>query len=807
MNKRRIIFFSILVSILTQVIAQDLSKLSPQQISELKKLSGSYTKENLSGIDNVTKERKYENDSIWSDDEKELRKFDKTDKKNRVFGTEIFNNSKLNFEPNINIATPQNYLLGTYDELLVDIAGLYDVNYKLKVNPEGKIRIPNVGLINVGGLTVETATRNIKNELSRIYTGIGSGETRVSVSLGNIRSIRVSIIGEAKYPGTYTLPSLATVFNAIYACGGPGEIGSMRDIKVFRGGKILAKIDFYDFLVSGNYKNNINLQDNDVIKIEPNNMRIKVGGSVNREGIYETVAGESLKEMIQFAGGFAENANKSMVTIIRFADNGKTVLDIPGQLISTCLMKAGDSIYVSQMVDKFDNLIVLEGAVRRPGSYAVESSGMTISKLIDKAGGLLDEAFINMALLTRQRKNQTPEIISFNLGKVLKNETEDIALMPNDSIKINFVSDMTEDFKVEIAGEVLEPGEFPLSKDMSVRDLIFMAKGFTENAATDQIQLIRIIKDPLKMEKGNRKSVSYNFKLDKNLNIESGSAEVKLENGDLVIVRSIEGIEPIRIVQVQGEVKNPGYYNIENKNIKVSDLIEMSGGFTKFAFVGGAYLIRNEKNNAQQNSMNKILSRNLRKILFNASSNNLDEAMINKMKANNIDDINAVDTISKFSNFAEIREMLNSEGIVSLNLDEIIRNPGIYKDINIEDGDILYIPRSSQTVKVLGEVMYQSYVVYNNNLGLKDYITASGGFSNKALRKNTFIMYPNGQVVGTKSFLGINVYPRVLSGSIIIVPKKNIDISGKLNVAEIVTMTSSLTSTLALVYSIIKPAN
>lgn len=804
MNKR-IILFTLLISILTNILAQDLSKLTPQQISDLKKLTGSLNKENLTGNDNVTKERKYENDTVSTEDQLKLKKYLELDKKSRVFGTDIFYNSKLSFEPNINIPTPPNYVLGTYDEVLVDISGLYDVNYKLKVNPEGKIRIPNVGLINVGGITVEAASRNIKNELSRIYTGIGTGETRVNVSLGNIRSIRVSIIGEAKYPGTYTLPSLATAFNAIYACGGPGEIGSMRDIKIFRSGKLLTKIDLYEFLVSGNYKNNINLQDNDVIKIEPNNMKVKVGGSVVREGVYETVNGESLKEMISFAGGFAEDANKSMVTIIRYADKGKTVLDIPEQLLSTCLLKAGDSISVSKLVDKYDNLIVLEGAVRRPGSYAIDSNGISITKLIEKSGGLLDDAFINMAMLTRQRKNQMPEIISFNLGKILKNETDDIILQANDSVKINFIEEMTEEFTVNIEGEVLEPGDYPLTKDMSVRDLIYLAKGFTEKAATDQIQLIRIIKDPSKMENGTRKSVSYNFKLDKNLNVESGSANVKLENGDLIIVRSIEGIEPIRIVSIQGEVKNPGYYNIENKNIRVSDLVEMSGGFTKFAFVGGAYLIRNEKNDAQENSMYKILSRNLRKILLNSSGNNLDMALINKMKANNIDDINAVDTISKFSNFVEIKEMMNSEGIVSLNLDEIIRNPGIYKDINIEDGDVLYVPRSSQTVKVLGEVMYQSYVVYNNTLGLKDYITASGGFSNRALRKNTFIMYPNGQVIGTKSFLGINVYPRVLAGSIIIVPKKNIDISNKLNVAEIVTMTSSLTSTLALIYSIIKP--
>lgn len=799
---RKIILCTLILLLPYAMMAQDLSKISPEQLAQLKKLaggSGLKLPKATAADDEITTEREFENDTtefvdVEETDEDEL----------KVFGTEIFNRTKFSFEPNINIPTPQNYILGTYDELLVDISGLYDVNYKPRVNPEGRIRIPNVGLINVGGLTIEQAARNIRNELSRFYTGISTGETKVSVSLGNIRSIRVSIIGEANYPGTYTLPSLATVFNALYACGGPGKIGSMRDIRVYRAGKLQAKIDLYDFLVKGNFKNNINLQDNDVIKIEPNNMKLKVTGSVNRIGIYETIPGESLGDMIDYAGGFAEDANKSIVTILRFSDKGKTVLDIPGDMLSTCLLKAGDSIYVAALAKKFDNIVTLEGAVIRPGSYAVTTSGMTVKSLIEKAGGLTEDAFINMAIITRQRKNQKAEIISFNPGRIMRDEAENIALQANDSVKINFVYDMKEKFTVNIAGEVIEPGEFDLMKDMTVRDLIFMARGFTEKAATENVQLIRIIKDPEKMDGGNRKSISYYFKMDKQLNIDSGSGDVRLENGDLVIVRALEGIEPIRIASIQGEVKNPGYYNIENKNVRVSDFLNMSGGFTQFAHVKGAYLIRDEKKNNQDNSMNKILSRNLRKILMNSSSENLDDIIMNKMKTSNIQDLSAIDTIANFSNFREIKEMLNSEGIVSLNVDEIIKNPGTYKDIYIEDGDVLYVPKKSQTVKVLGEVMYQSYVVHNASMGLQDYITSSGGFSNKALRRNTFVMYPNGQVVGTRSFLGINFYPKVLSGSTIIVPKKSIDLSGKLNVAEIVTMTSSLTSTLALIYSIIK---
>ncbi len=801
---KKLLLFSFFVTISIVTFGQNISNLSSQQISELRRLAGAgglNTSRNDLQEDEITFEREFLGDSL--DISKRMRE-DEDEKKLKVFGTEIFSNVKLNFEPNINVPTPSNYILGTNDELLVDVSGLFDVNYKLRVNPEGRIRIPNVGLVAVGGLTIEQANRLVRTELSRFYSGINTGKTKVNVSLANIRSIRISIIGEAKFPGTYTLPSLATVFNAIYACGGPGEIGSMRDIKVFRDGKMVAKVDLYDFLVNGNFKNNITLQDNDVVKIEPNSNRLKVTGSINREAIYETVPGESLFDMIGYAGGFAEDANKSLVTVIRFNEQGRTVLDIPGDLLATCLLKPGDSIFVARLAERYDNLVVLEGAVKRPGSYAVSESGLTVKTLIERAGGVLDGAFINMAMLTRQRKNQLPEIVSFNLGKIISGDIEDIFLQANDSVKVSFVLDLTEEFKVSIAGEVVEPGEFDLDRDMTVRDLVFLAKGFTEKADTEVIQLVRVIKDPSMMDGGLRKTMNFIVSMDKNLNIETNTANLKLENGDLIIVRSIEGIEPIRIVSIQGEVKNPGYYNLDNKRIRVSDLIKMSGGFTQFAHVGGAYLIRDDSKINVENSMNKILSRNLRKILMSSSADKLDDVILNKMKVGNIQDLNAIDTISGLTNYSEINEMLYSEGIVSLDLEEILKNPGTYKDINIEDGDLLYIPRRSQTVKVLGEVMYQSYVVHNRNLSLKDYINASGGFSNTALKKNTFVMYPNGRVVGTKSFLGINKYPRVMSGSVIIVPRKTVDLSGRMNTAEFVTITSSITSTFALLYSVLR---
>ena len=802
--KKYFFFFVFLVSF-PGLSAQniDVSKLTPQQIADYRKMSNSFN-QNTTGRQQQfeLEERLYTADSL--EFEREVEKVD--NKKLRVFGANIFNRTKVTFEPNINLPTPVNYQIGTNDELLIDVSGLYDVSYKVKVSPDGYVRIPNAGLIKVGGMTIEKATREVRSELSKYYSGISSGETKVNINLGNIRSIRVAIVGEAAYPGTYTLPSLATVFNALYACGGPGKIGSMRDIKVIRNEKTIAKVDFYEFLMTGNLKNNITLQDNDVIIIEPNQSKVIIDGAINRRGIYEAKPGESLQELLGYAGGFREDANRSLISVFRYNGNQRTVIDIPEKYAATSLIKSGDSIFIAKVDDLYDNRVELSGAVRRPGGYAADSS-LTVKTLIDKAGGVADNAFINMATIIRQKNNQIPEVISFNLGKILRGEIRDIRLFRNDSVKVDSVSNFMEEQFVTIEGEVIDPGKYPLKEKLTVKDLIYRAKGFTEKASTENIQLIRIIKDPKKMDGGNKTSINIGFKLDKDLNIEDGTGDISLENGDMVIVRPIEGIEPIRIASIEGEVKNPGFYNIENKNIKVSDLIKMTGGFTKYAFVGGAYLIRNENRGASQNSMNNILSRNLRKILQSSSDKDLDVAVLNKMKVNNLEELNALDTISNAANYKEIKDLLNSEGVVSLNLTEIIRDPGSYRDILVEDGDVLFIPKKSQTVKVIGEVMYPSFVVHSAGRSLREYITSSGGFSNKALRKNTFVLHPNGRVIGTRSFLGFKFYPSVVAGSIIIVPKKPIDLTNKLNAAEIITMSTSVTSMMALIYSMVRDNN
>ena len=386
----------------------------------------------------------------------------------------------------------------------------------------------------------------------------------------------------------------------------------------------------------------------------------------------------------------------------------------------------------------------------------------------------------------------------------MKGENPDLALVNGDYIMIDSLKNFMDEQYVTIQGKVKKPGKYPLNMKMNVRDLVFLAKGFTDGAETDNIQIVRIIKDPTKMEEGSKKSITFTVSLDKDLNFDDDAGTMYLENGDLVIVRSIEGIEPIRMASVEGEVKNPGFYTIEHKNIRVSDLLKKTGGFTQYASISSAYLIRDEESWVSSNPMAKIFTRNLRRILQSSKESSLDMALLSKMQINSIAELNALDTITNYASIKDIQELLYAAGVVSLDLDEVVKNPGSLKDLLVESGDVLVIPKKSQTVKVIGEVMYPSFVVYSNTNSFKDYVISSGGFSNKALKKNAFVLYPNGKVVGTRSFLGIKMYPRVVAGSMIIVPQKPMSLTNKMTPAEVITITSSVTSTMVLLYSIVR---
>jgi protein involved in polysaccharide export with SLBB domain len=798
---KKIKFVAIFLVIMGGLMAQniDLSKLSPEQVAAYKKYKGGSSATTNTTQDNVT-ERSASDDSEQNGSvSKELvgkknneNEQNKQVKPSDIFGSYLFSKQNLTFEPKLNIPTPPNYILGTYDELLIDVSGQYEANYKPKVTPEGYIRIANVSPIKVSGQTVENVTKIIKSRLSAIYPN-----SQINVSLGGIRSIRVMVVGEATRPGTYTLPSLATAYNALYACGGPDSIGTMRDIKVVRHGKVIANVDVYGFLLDGALTGNVSLQDEDIIRIDPYKERVSISGAVKREGKYEALQGETLQQLVKFSGGYNDNANKSVITTIRLKNNGKTVVDVSENQYATFKLQTGDSCYVSATSKRFDNRVDIAGSVYRPGAYALES-GMTVRQLITKANGLKDDAYLNLAFINRKQPNQIPEILGFNLGEVLKGTAEDVQLQKDDSVMIASILDYREKKSVSISGAVQAQGEFNFVENMTLRDLVVKAKGFTERANPDSIELVRIIKDPNRLIKTNEKTIVYKFALDKDLNFKKG-ADMVLENGDRVIVRSISGFEAIRMVNLEGEVLQPGDYSISNKAERISDLIKRAGGFTNYAYPAGAYLIRNEKQIGIQLKLDKIAKENAKKLFQNGSNNKLDATTLkttdfttSKALKDSIQDAKYVDKVFK------------NEGIVGINLVEIMKHPGGKEDLLLEEGDDIFVPRELQTIRVLGEVLFPTYVAFQHGTKLRTYIHSAGGFTEQAQKKKVFVLYPNGTVKSTKTFLGMKFYPRLEPGSRIIVPEKPIETKNPLTAGETVGILTSVTSAMVLIYSVVK---
>jgi len=802
MNRIKLAFLTLLM--VSSLAAQDLSKLTPQQLEAYKK----YTSGKGSTTTNAPAE--FQERTLINEDGEmpETAEADQQVKKTvaptaptetgTIFGSQLFSKENLTFEPKLNLATPTNYVLGTYDEVMVDISGLYEASYKLKVAPEGTIRIPNVGPVKVAGSTIENATRAIRNQVAKIYMGVSSGETHVNVSLGNIRSIRVSVVGEATRPGSYTLPSLATAFNALYACGGPDSIGSMRDIKVIRDNKVVANLDVYSYLFDGVLSENVGLREGDIIKVEPYVNRVTMSGAVKHPAVFETTRNESLQQLVRYAGGFADNAYKAKLTVLRLNATGKTVVDVTDKQMSSFKLMSGDSCFVSTTaINKYDNRVDLTGAVLHPGTYALEL-GLTVKQLVEKAGGLKEDAFLNMAYVNRKQLNQIPEIIGFNLGDVLKGAANDILLQKDDSVVIKSLFDYREEQVVEVMGAVNEPGKFKFVENMTLKDVIFKANGFKAMAMTDSVELVRVIRDPEQLLNTNERTIVFKFALDKELNFKKGVSDMVLQNGDRIIVRTIAGYEDVRMVKVEGEVIKPGSYNIINKAERISDVIKRTGGFTRYAYPLGAFLIRTEKATGIEQRMNELMKENTKKQLQSKKDNQLDVMML---KTAALTKIAMKDSLQKA---AQLDKIYKNEGIVGINLEEIMQHPGGKKDFLLEEDDNIYVPRELQTVRVVGEVLFPTYVGYQKGMSLGKYIDNAGGFSLQAEKKKVFVLYANGTAKSTNRFMWIRFYPKIQPGARIIVPEKPVELKTKLSPAENIAVLTSVTSVVALIYSMLK---
>ncbi len=696
--------------------------------------------------------------------------------KSKIFGADLFRNTRLTFEPNLRMATPQNYVIGPDDELLIDIYGYSEASYKLTVSPEGNINVPYVGVIPVAGMTIEQATSRIKSRLSSIYSGLRSGNTSVSIAIGNIRSIKVILTGEIAKPGTYTLPSLATSFNALYASGGPTENGSFRQINVIRGGKKIAVLDIYDFLLQGQLKNNVRLQDNDIIQVPTYSTRVEVVGQVKRPGIFEILPQEELSDLIRFAGEFTERAYKARIKVLKNTETERKIQDITSAQFNVYKPSSGDKYFVDEVLERFENRVTIAGAVFRPGQFEL-TSGLTVSQLIRKAEGIREDAFRNRAYIVRLKEDLQTELVSFDLGKVLAGQAPDVPLQREDSISISSIFDIKEEYTIRVEGEVRTPGTLKFAEGMSLEDVIIQAGGLKESATPQRIEVSRRVKNSNALS-ASAKTAEV-FQADVSRDLKGLTAGFTLQPFDIVVVRPSAGYEVQRIVRVEGEVLYPGIYTLSKKDERISDLIKRAGGFTALAYPEGASL---KRSGSQQGDSIEVTRK-------------MEKERLKKFQRLQ-KSINDTVTI----NLSEEEVLRNS--FVGINLPKILNKPGQKEDIFLEEGDILSVPKQLQTVKVNGEVLSPNTVIFSKNRGFKEYVSNAGGFSQKALKRRSYIIYANGSVKSTKKVFFFNNYPLVKPGAEIFVPKR--DDKPNLTVQQLVGVTSGLASLAVIIISLLR---
>lgn len=664
--------------------------------------------------------------------------------RSKIFGKDLFANSSTTFEPNLRLATPLNYVIGTGDQILIDIYGYSEVSYQLEVSPEGNINIPYAGIVPVSGLTVEAATSRIKAKLSPIYTGLKSGNTKLSVAIGDIRSIKVILTGEVTKPGTYTLPSLATVFNALYSSGGPTENGSFRAIEIIRNGKKIATLDVYDFLLKGDLKNNIRLQDQDIVRIPTYINRVEIVGEVKRPAIFEMKSGENLQDLLNFAGGFTERAYQARIKVLKNTSTERKISDVVADAFSTYKPQSGDKFFVTEILDRFENRVSVEGAVFRPGQYEL-TPGLTVKQLLQNAEGLKEDAFKTRAYITRLTPKNDTEILSVNLDRILNGADPDVTLKREDVLYVSSIFDLREQYNLTIEGEVRNPGTFDYAKNTSLEDLIIQAGGFKESATPKRIEISRRVINQDSVAASATAKTADVFQIDVNRDLSSVASKFILKPYDIVVVRSAPGYEVQKMVRVEGEVLYPGTYSITRKDERISDLIRRAGGLTQLAYPKGASLKREG-------------------IIQNQLDKEKEEIKVEQFKKSQKD---AKDTLNM-----ELNNKVLRNSFVGIDLESILDKPGKRTDLFLEEGDIISIPKELQTVKVSGEVLSPNTVLYKKSKNFKQYINQAGGFSQKALRSRSYIMYANGSVRSTKKFLFFNNYPVVTTGSEIFVPKE-----------------------------------
>ncbi len=713
-----------------------------------------------------------------------------TEDQKRIFGFDLFQKESLTFAPNLNLPTPVDYVLGPQDVLIVDLWGATQQYLEFEVSPEGTIRPENLSPIYVNGLTIEKASEKIIARMSEINSGLKSvnGEPPAisyQVSLGNIRTINVNVVGEVSRPSLYALPSLATVYTALHAAGGPTENGTFRDIRLVRNNKLISSIDVYSFLTNGIRSGDTRLRNGDVIIVRPVKVQVELEGEVRRPGLFELKPEENFGDLLEYAGGFNNTAYKSRVTVKRNGAREREIIDVDSEEFKSFVPNDGDLFEVSGILDRFSNRVIINGAVLREGEYQLTDS-LTLKQLIEKADGLRGDAYLTRATIYRTGEDFSQSTLPFDLGALMGGTQPDIPLLREDVVRITSIYDLREEFIVSISGEVQEEGVWPFFKQMTVKDLIVLAKGLRESASGALVEISRRNKN----SSANTTAEIIRLSIDESLSLNSGVAETVLQPFDQVYIRKSPGYTVQQQVTVEGEIVAPGLYTISRKDERISDILKRAEGLTQYAYPKGAILIRktefsDSKSNDEisqeylQELRQKVLSdetelknisqvrliERLNKIGNKASINADNDQVGSQFKKDLIEDITEQDSLVK-----DIE--IDEEEPVAIDLDKILEAPGSKYDLIVRSGDVISIPGKLETVRVAGEVTSPLNVRFDDSYSFKDYIYQSGGFLQSAKRGRSYVQYPNGERKGVKRFLWFKKYPRIEPGSTIFVSRK-----------------------------------
>lgn len=683
-------------------------------------------------------------------------------RQNQIFGHEIFNNDQLTFEPNLNIATPENYVLGSGDEVIIDIWGNSQQTVRQTISPEGTIMANPVGLIRLGGLSVAQANARLQQAFGGVYS-LGEG-TFLNLSLGKIRSIQVHVMGEAQTPGTYTVPSLATLFHVLYNAGGVNEIGSMRDIRVNRGGKEVARVDIYDYLLHGRSDLDIALKDGDVVVVRTYTNLVAITGKVKRPMRYELKSGETLGTLIDYAGDFTGDAYSAAVRVTRRSGRDFKVFNVEEAGYKEFLLTDCDSVSVDAVLERYENRVEVRGAVFRPGEYALGGDVSTVRELVTKAEGLRGDVFAGRAVIYRKKEDYTLEALAIDLPAIMNGKAADVVLRKDDVVEVPSIFDLTENYSVSITGPVGMPGAYPWADNMTLEDLVVRAGGMLESASMARVDVVQRIKAVNSTDETNLRGIHLSFALKDGLVVEGDKSYI-LKPFDAVYVRTSPGYSAQQNIEIWGQVMYGGQYAKTTSDERLSALVQKAGGLTHEAYVQGARLVRRKTGDE--------IAREESALGLTARSGGGDSLTV---EALNIRD-----------NYS-----------VAIELEKALKFPGSDFDLILREGDRLFVPEYQNTVTIAGAVIYPNTVPYNGvQRSPRRYVAQAGGFASRARKSKTYVIHMNGRVEESRTFRK----PKVTPGAMVVVPLKGAP-RNPVSAAEIMSMGVSMSSMAAMVMSI-----